>query len=1270
MYSASLSQPESLKQNDEDDSFGGSFSLSQPNLTLNSYLTSPDYSPRLSSFQSNIRSPPAIMMTSLNGPKSFNNNENNTLQNRNHDGNSFSSSKVISIDNFKHSNYYVSPITTPKIVSPVLSNDALDSFSPSIKYYPLSPDHPGRKNSSYEKRGRKKSVVHALENIIEPNHQLDPVQNEIKKSKYERNFDEYQLGNNKKCKVLYEGQFNRWIEEDPYSIYSDDVIRFSTKPSSTIEQRNDLSFERIVSQNNNGYWQKNNFLITKNEIILFPNGKWDNRVVEVMTITDDINISISSILIARLEWIIEVKTIESNVYTQSNFIYQTSQAHHHEKEAKSNHGDSVESKMNKDAKLGSEKNSNKTNNASTTSNSSRSVQWILKFYDRESMLYFISLIKYIQTKKSNRLANEEKQAWDILESDISSFSSSEDNEEKHAALTKSMFSSLPLETKPTNKFETAFLPTFNYATGFSFNSNELGQNSHPPRRERTSSLGEHYYNPGLERKGSTKKTSPFSPVLETKGEYSEFNLRNKSTTYLKSQQQQQQQQPNHEEKRTTKDLDKKGLEALTNDVNALLKDSIQKAELEIMKLQNWSNNRPHSSINNGVGSTSVIKEEEEKEEKEAEEEKKENRGSEGEKEEKEKHGNKSLSSPKTNWQGSRDRTDRTRRSKINNWNPNSSAAIFTNIQLSYLDMLENKAKNKIIKLNKSSTATSKDTTVQTKSTNTENPITEEESNSKTENSKLKTYSVPPQRHRRSSSLTQTFIKDNEFIARRRDSFSAGSKIHPMALPLSSPSSKYNSISTDLTGISDGSSSNILRKGSLTGMSNNSSFYSPRSSSLFMDDINILQKNSQKRISGVFSPDMKSNSMLSASAGSEIPVVDQKSLNNDFNLFQYGISSNDSDGPIQRHSIQSNGSHNSLDSSGEAIGYSTSKSTPDVGQVLTVLQKNGLEGIDLPIPPIKEDDYSTPSTGVKNTITPPRRSSSYHRVCNSTGSINMMEPSLSLSQPLATITTSTISSSSNHLNPNTAVTEGRSRSGSKTFLYSLYRSNSARSARSTRKGFNTYLDTNVKLSNNGHVSSTSMTPLDTKDSDNPRMSNKDNDMNKNEAFYTSDINYHPYMMDLKSSNELYLASLQQQIQQQQQQQQQRQFSMMPNSPPLNNSNYSSVLVSPTVPGNTSFSNSHINIHSQPQSPVISHIQPNTFTGGMNDNNYDSSFSSSSKSLLLKYSDSQNQLVTVDLNDESIIPTSFLKNYPKNNSTTVNPVIRNSLKILNILEQTYL
>ncbi|OUM58399.1 hypothetical protein PIROE2DRAFT_16325 [Piromyces sp. E2] len=1218
MYTSSLSQPDSLKQNDEDDLYGGSFSLSQPNLTYRSPLVSPNHSPLLSSFQSNMVLPTttaAVVMT-----KTFEND--GRLSPVKDHLNSFLATKSLSLDSYnRKSNYYVTPSETPKMLSPVLGNKKLeDPFAPSVSYYPLSTDNPGKRKNSGEKRVRKKSVVHALENIIEPNHQSDPQQSESKKSKFERRFQEYQLQDGKKCKVIYEGQFSRWIEEDPFSIYSDDVTRFSTEPSSTVKQRNDLSFERIVSQNNNGYWQKSNFLITRNEIILFPNAKWDNRVVEVMTITDDINISISSILIAKLEWIIEVKISESNVYTQSNFIYQAyksvdnASSHDDVKTDGKSAAESTPVKTNKDTKSG-EGNNNTNGNAST--NPSRQVKWILKFYDRESMLYFISLIKYIQTKKIKKLVNEEEE-WGSLESDISSFSSEENEENQENA---NVVRGEPSQTTVANGYENITSPTSKFLS-LPASLNEIGQ-SPPPRRERTSSLGDRFYTGSLERRGSTRNNGVFSPVLETADEY--INVKPKTPFIVVERKRSYNgiQRPTLEEKQPSTAVfakeKRKNAETSSNDVNALLKDSIHKAEVEIMKLQNWRRNRSNSLASNQVGESTTTGKDE------------------GGGEEQDKLGSPKFSSMKTNWQSS----NRTRKSRITSWNPNSSTAIFTNIQLSYLDMLENKAKNRIIKLNRNSATSDKDNNnlIHVKVTDTEesNPVpATEEDHTKTENKKRKGFGMPP-RLQRSSSL-----KDKDFAAGKRGSLSPHSKSHPIAIPFSSPSSssKYNSISTVETGMSDGSSNNILRKGS----NNSSTFYSPRSSSLFMEDVNnTLQKGSvgsQKRLSGVMNMEKKTNSMLtnftSTSASSDAALMEQKSSYNELNPFPYGMSLSDGEGKLQRNSFQSNVSHNSLEESNDHTGQCTTKSTPEIGQVTAMLRKNSLEGVEMSIPPLNDGggDTTIPHVGVSrngnngnfNTKIHPMRTTSIQNLCIGRNSTELLSPPVSPSM----------------MNVTPAVGEGRPRSGSKSYFSALYRSNSA------KKNLETTASATANTNDNME-----------KEPNTKRISNSSG----NEPVYGQDGNYLPYMMDLKSSNELYLASLQQHFQQQ------IQPSVMPHSPLLN----------------------HLSVHSQPQSPRIPSMQPHLSNSVINESLYKSlgsygnrnnarmmnnSYEANtneffpSKSPILQYMNAEGQLVTFELNDESLIPTSFLRNYPKRKTMTLDPIILNSLQILNILEQTYL
>jgi len=496
-------------------------------------------------------------------------------------------------------------------------------------------------------------------------------------------------------------------------------------------------------------------------------------------------------------------------------------------------------------------------------------------------------------------------------------------------------------------------------------------------------------------------------------------------------------------------------------------------------------------------------------------------------------------------------------------NPYSSSAIFTNIQLSYLDMLENKAKNKVIKLNnkKNTVATpEKNTPIQVKVTDTEKigtgPATEEDT--KPENSMKKMYPKPSPQHRRDNSFTKfTMMKDNEL---------ANGKNHPV--PYSSPTSKFNAMESSLP---DPHSGKILRRGS--GKSGGSGFYSPRSSSLFIDDIGALQK----RISLV-------TNISNNSANSDVlPRMNQKSL-------PY----NDSDHPtIHRNSFQSNVSTRVSVDSSEHAGHSTTKSTPDNTQIsATTLRNNTMEGNDMSLPPPLND-----------VIVPPKRSASFHNLSNYNNITN--------NEASSQVTPSTTTNSSS--------VEGRPRSGSKSIISSLFRSNSAR----VRFGNNT--------NNNNNSKATTMTPHDNNNNNSSiKGMNSGGEMNKNEAFPTPGTIKSPtriippYMTDLKSSNDLYLASLQQHFKQQ------------PNTNPM----------TPLLLDNLPQSN-------ELSSPTATNTNRNV-----------------SKPLQLKYRDAKNQLKIVELNDESIIPISFLKNYPKKKPTIVDPIILNSIKILNILEQTYI
>jgi len=827
--------------------------------------------------------------------------------------------------------YYITPSETPRIQSPAM-NDMNDNRSPSI----------GSPRILSDKRNKKRTVMSVLEDIIDPSRQSSD--NRHKKYNVEKSninqkpFKEFQLQNGKKCKVIYEGQFSRWTEEDPFSIYSDDVTRFSTSPNSTVEQHRDGPFDRIAN-GNNGYWQRCNYLITRNEVVIFPNAKWDNKVIEVMTITEDINILIASILITKLEWVIEMKNSESNVYTQSNYYSNISKQKREEENNSNSKGHDAKSVSSTtknemdDAKLMStnktedvskaseEKEKSKTQHKSSSSSlknglnsSSRQCKWILRFDDRESMLYFISLIKYTQTKKSSKKLHNEEEVDSLENSDFSSISSSEeDNDEEEGRnnkvskeVTRSPLSPY-VETKTIKEITTPKIvksspqnlvvdtklngivhherksPLFEQIySSYAINNEEKDKTNPNPNMLSTS------LDTKNTRRWSGLSTKSLGTSLERKDS---LNLRyhEKKFNVVKGEEGagagEGEGKGEKEKRRNIEELDQKS-NSKTN-ANSRLRNSILMAELDLKKLEEDYNKKKNRNSKVAETNDNKIKEEE-----------------------------KSLQDgyQKSDWQSAKDRVLKKKRSSYNN----SSTANFTNIQLSYLDIIENKLKNKNSKLNKDpATMTAMDATA-----------TEPLSKSWTEEDTLNAEKTPKMgqqqptkyRHRRSSSLPPPDY-NNLFTPLPSDDevLNSNTKSQPIAIPLPSSSInsfKYNSISPADIGISNALSSNLGRSHSISGKINmnfsgnrlgrkesitgrnktnavNPGFYSPRINTYYVEESNnfyqkpnnstgnLVPGPKSKRMSSLVNLENLKNSYKSPLIGSKTPQhlksssIDQK-----------------------------------------------------------------------------------------------------------------------------------------------------------------------------------------------------------------------------------------------------------------------------------------------------------------------------------------------------------------------------------------------------------
>jgi len=865
-----------------------------------------------------------------------------------------------SINPLKDSNvYYATPSETPRIQSPALN----DNKSPII-------DSP----KVFDRRNKKRTVINVLENIIDPSRQS--LQHQRKKYNLDKHntnqkpFEEFKLQNGKKCKVEYEGQFSRWTEEDPFSIYSDDVTRFSTSPANTVEQHRDVPFERIVSENN-GYWQRCNYLITRNEVVIFPNAKWDNKVIEVMTITEDLNILISSILITKLEWIIEMKNSESNVYTQSNYysyIYKqkkeeednsksnehayhndlkpvasnknsktedTTSASSNKKEDKisvssnkNNTDDTTPVTSNKDntdgeTKESEEKEKSKTQHKSSSSSlkispdsSSRQCKWILKFDDRESMLYFISLIKFNQSKKNSKKLHTEMEVDSFENSDFSSISSSEEednNEEEAEEVKNGKVHQEITRTRLSPYAETKTIKEITSPKIVKSSPQNLVVDTKLNRivhREKKSPLFEQIYSTYAINNEEKDKANPnmLSTSLDSKSTKRWSGLSTKSlgtslerkdSLNLRYHQKKFNvvkgggEEEGEGESKNTEELDQKS--NIKTNANSRLRDSILMAELDLKKLEEFMKEKNRNSTAAGTNTT---KEKEEK--------------------------NMQEGYQKTEWQNAKDRVLKKKRSSFNN----SSTANFTNIQLSYLDIFENRAKNKIIKLGNSNLKSEKDPATVTAMDAT---ATEPYSKSWTEEDTLNAEQTPKMnqsqptkyRHRRSSSLPQPdfnslFTPLSSGTEALNSNGLSNTKSQPIAIPLPSSSIdtfKYNSISPADIGISNALSSNLGRSHSISGKINmgisgnrlgrkdslssknknavNAGFYSPRVNSYYVEEgNNFYQKPNNstgnlvlgtktKRMSSLVNLENLKNSYKSPHIGAKTPQhlksssIDQK-----------------------------------------------------------------------------------------------------------------------------------------------------------------------------------------------------------------------------------------------------------------------------------------------------------------------------------------------------------------------------------------------------------
>jgi hypothetical protein len=547
--SSSLSQPYSpkLDNNYAMNSYYGN--LSQPNMISHSPLVSPVLSPIASPVQSKFALPTTTTNTFVkskaidNGTQLFSN-SNEVL----------STKKMISSSseeyNSKINTSYVSPSETPTVISPVLKNNNSNinnnnnnnSNDDGVVDNEINESLSFIENLEEEEEDIDTILNRTIDNIVGTHRGAFQKRSELIETISKRSINQYkefQLQSGKKSKVFLSGQMCRWTEEDPFSIFSDDVIRFSTSETSKIqsyEQRREVSFEKIITENN-GYWQECNFLITSNELIIFPNGKWDNKVIEVMTFADDINITISSILFTKSVWVIEITTAESNVYSQSNPIAQKTRKEKEEgkssREGSKNHDNNNSDKPNRNSnnddnsdklnrngnnddnndksnRNGNDDNSDKKDimaigqnskeenteksvktpknknsiSTSTPLDSSRLCRWIIKFYDRDMMFYFISIIKYTQTKLLKNLmpynqllsssesdSNSEEEEQSLLDEEIEKrLKSFINNEESFTNGTPHHYlSTQPELSKPTGVFdssiENATSSPANYSNG-------------------------------------------------------------------------------------------------------------------------------------------------------------------------------------------------------------------------------------------------------------------------------------------------------------------------------------------------------------------------------------------------------------------------------------------------------------------------------------------------------------------------------------------------------------------------------------------------------------------------------------------------------------------------------------------------------------------------------------------------------------------------------------------------------------------------------------
>jgi len=1071
----------------------------------------------------------------------------------------------------------------------------------------------------------------------------------------------------------------------------------------------------MVNENNIGYWQRNNFLITRNEIVLFPNAKWDNKVIEVMTITDEINILISSIHITKLEWIIEVKNTEGTVYTQSNYyshIYKLKKEGEMDEDSnqKNEHAyhdelKPISPKDKLDDKTRESKFQHRRNTSTSSLNydpiASRECKWILKFDNRESMLYFISLIKYIQTKKSKRLLGDEEMP--SMESSDFSISSNEDGvaagegKAKNASKLQQE-TQIPLqsplspfsETNPIEKDMTS--PKSNYLSPTSTSHTIVDNSFH---RERTSSLSEHNHsneqttspsmlNSSVEVKNTNlwsrhKEKKSRGKSLERKDSLSHRTKPEKKLHVVKGMVggvEGEGEDDNHRNlEESNKNSERKS--------SSKLKDSIRKAEIELMRLQDWhKNNKSRNSSAPNLSESYITREKEEK-------------------------GH--PSSPqedivRTSWQNARERII-----KRSSFSPNSSAS-FTNIHLSYLDVLEDKTKNKIIKLNNGNSGNN-DNTLPTEMdpipiiiTESDSPpaATEpsttkgliiEEDNFKPEKTKKKVQGSAKAKHRLSSSVSQTGF-DTETL---NSNISPNTDSILITNPMSSPSTtsiKYSSSLPSDIKISD--TTKAILKDSATAIRKNSK--SKNEAKHHQKSNNNSSLYTSKRVSSLVNLEKLNKANNTNTSAGKKPSNKIKSLI----IEEENVDTNSNVEDTNNISLQPN----SIENDEPKTEMNNTTKSPEVGPTPNNVEVNQ-SILSIKDTPALTHTKNQSTTTVGNEIKPlksslvngkpcPRRTSSLFHSNNSTGN------NTSAMSPRNKVISGLYRTSSNgkYINENArSKTENgnnsvqSSRQNSITNLNNLSSSrqnssvniNSMQSPRQNNSNIIVNIDNTNVGTGNANIQPSRQNSTSTSDNSSTKHSrhSSGNKLEIPEALHKSltRSNMRPFSIATDSPlNEMNNDTFNRNKTNNDNEDPMNRYSSGSDTIKYPNISYS-VGMEPFIHQlpqlSVSPNNHHVHANgyvSQPQSPTTSRPHSLFINSTVNNKVFKPINEELPKlpiELILTYKDVHGQSIQIPLDDESIIPNSFLRPLKKSTSpVTFDPIILNSLEILSILEQTYL